>query len=196
MDFVQHSQKELTRASFFNVKILSAYEMFILILYILFFCEQISRYDTSWLLINGPYINYALRKNERQKHWTSLLLVRGNSFTVWHWRQDSQYNFTELQAARFIPPHLSNSLLFSTQKNRTAWEITMEGQSFCSGEGESLRIHLFWNCFYHMVSSFQSLKFFYDTGTNSRDQKIQKSDTEKLPWKWTSLTADKHIMWM
>lgn len=59
------------------------------------------------------------------------------------------------------PPHLSNCLLFSTQKNHMEWEMAMEGQPFCSG-GESLPILLFWNCFYYTVLGFQSLNFSYD----------------------------------
>lgn len=136
--------------------------MFIFILYSLFFCEQISRYNTSWLLINGSYINYALRENERQKHWASFLLVRGNSFVSDI--DDKTVQFHRMTRSQsHTPPHLSNCLLFSIQKNHTEWEMTMEGQPFCS-EGEPLPMHLFWNCFYYLVLGFQSLNFSYDMG--------------------------------
>lgn len=86
--------------------------------HILFLWRQISRYNTPWLVINGLYINYAFRKNERQKHQASLLLVRGNCFTVWHWRQDSQCNFIEITSSHIlIPPCLSESFVLYRGKS-------------------------------------------------------------------------------
>lgn len=55
------------------------------------------------------------------------------------------------------PTHLSNSLLFSTQKNRAEWETTMEGQPFCSG-GELLPTHLFLKLFLQHGLKFSAFK--------------------------------------
>lgn len=84
------------------------------------------------------------------------------------------------------PPHLSNCLLFSIQKNHTEWEMTMEGQPFCS-EGEPLPMNLFWNCFYYLVLGFQSLNFSYDMGGwggGDEGSELQRPNSAKVrSWK-------------
>lgn len=81
-----------------------------------------------------------------KKYWEFFLLIKGNGFIVWHWRQGSQYNFIEWQGARFTPQLIFQILLFSTQKNHAEWETTMERQPFCSG-GELLPTNLFLKLF-------------------------------------------------
>lgn len=115
-----------------------------------------------------------------KKYWAFFLLIRGNGFIVWHWRQDSQYNFIEWQGARFTP-HLIFQIFFCslhrkiTQNEKQPWRdnrFALEENSYP---------HTFLSsCFYNMVLGFQSLNFSYDMGTNSKDEKLQKSDTKKL----------------
>lgn len=46
-----------------------------------------------------------------------------------------------------------------------------------------------------MVLDFQSLNFSYEMGTNSKDQKLQKSDTKKLQCNtaWQILMAHEYV---
>lgn len=72
-----------------------------------------------------------VQQNWKTKAPSTYLLVRGNSLTVWHWRQDSQCNFTESQGATFSFPSAVQILFVlyrgkshRMRNNHRAWTLS------------------------------------------------------------------------